>query len=648
MNAKSPFTKLFTLCILALVFTFSCKKETDIQPDGTDETLITNTSEHFSIVDAPEEEGIPGRVQTINTPIILSDTSLDRSGCNDFATWTHVAEVVAPVSLQGEVLSSTNVFLAGSYAFVAYHLRGGTHRGLVEAMSLQTPAKPKITSQAYFLDADVNAVALESKNHGLMKFWVAASHRKYGAILYEILFNGTKFQQSSARMVVLSRWLKDGAVAASANAVEQAGDYLYVSAGKANGGIFCLRASDLSLVGLKEFSNAKGIAVNSGKVAGLLSGDDSKVLVENVGGSNFNTSYSLGKIYHQNVEDEDIGKTTLNFKSNSSDMLFVAAGAEGLKVLNAADGIELWSSPKSMLPFGNANAVTLDNRYVYVANGADGLAIFPLDEAGLPNESKVFLWDLNEQHASANYVQTKDSWVFIAKGKGGLKILKTPNPDDRLPVCSHNSSGTPTCLLNDPVGCNSILLDLLPEKLPLNANQSVTHPEYFTDGNDEITLQQDAEIFLTFLDENSKFTSSLGYYFYPTDCPPASPSDMVGLVAFPNFSKQGSGGGLLPGNTVKLKGIFREGTKVGFFVLKNGWNSNGTIGNGAGILYANPAFNPGEKKQSLLFHDAGCNTLVGAFEYNPIPSDHADFRDLVFQVSISPADAIESHEYLRW
>lgn len=624
----------------ATLFISSCVKDS-LTPDSGDSTLITNVEEHLSFVEG--ETGIPDRLEFVNMPIILTDTTLGRANCQKSSLWAHVAEI-ATLKYGSESLSATHVTMAGDLALVSYHLRGSNHKGAVEVVDLSNPDRPKITSQAFFLQGDVNAITVQQSPTGnSRKVWVAISDAKNGAVLAELSLKNKKFENNYYRLVKLAYKLS-GDVSAAANSIAEAGDYLYVTCGKANGGVFCLKASDLSVLGWKQFPNAKGVASNGQLVACLQVGESSNLFVEQVGKFDFGTSYPLGKIVHQNVEDPLDGKVAMSFDAAGKN-LYVTTGASGLRVFDPETGAEVFKSPTEMLASGNSNGVTLNGNYAYVANGADGMAIFELDDNQLPDESHVFLWDMAEQGASANFVQSKGDWVFVAKGIGGFKILKKPAPSDLLSLCGFDGQGTPNCLAPDAAICPNIKTKLDAE-LPVDGNVKTQHPAYLTSGVSEILLTEDTEVELRFLEENTTSTHAIGYYFYPADCPPASKNELVGLVAFPNFSKNGSGGGLLSGNSIKLPGKLRANTKIGFFMVQKGW-AGSKIGSGQGLLYTNKAHNSNSKPQGLIFHVNDCGAIVVAFDQDVASSAKADFRDAVFQVKLGSDTATDIHDFIQ-
>ncbi len=625
------------------ILVFSCKKEDPLPslPDGV--TAVENVEEHLTFTE--EEEGIPDRVQLVNLPIVLTDTALERSGCRKDNVWGHVAEIPT-LHLGGEILSATHVALSGELATISYHLRGDGAKGAVEVVNLSNPKKPKITGQIMFERADVNAVILQKiPNGNKRKVWIAMSDNANGAVLGELMLKGKKFEQDYYRQVKLSKNLTGG-IAASANSIVEAGEYLYVTAGKSNGGVFCLRSSDLSLVGFKEFSNAKGVAVDESgvHVAFLRTGPEASVLTDVAGSVNFSTAYPLGEVSHQNVQDSEGGKASISFGNQGSDRIYVATGKNGLKVINLTSGEEQFATPPSMLDNGNTNGISVDEYFSYVANGADGLAIFPHTTWDDPDIDHCFFWDLNEPTASANFVESDGDWIFVAKGEGGFKVLKRPNPEDLLTTCGFDAVGVPDCAETQS-NCAS-LMAALNAVAPINGDLAELHPEYFGAGSSELLLLEDSELELTFLDENSSLTHTIGYYFYPADCPPSIEEGLVGLVAFPNFSEQGGGGGLVSGSTVKMHANFRAGTKIGFFMSPKGWDGSGLV-KGQGLYYTNPQYNSTPVQHGLVFYENDCDAIIVAFDQNPPLALGSDYRDAVFQVKVNTPSAVDVHSFVQ-
>lgn len=209
--------------------------------------------------------------------------------------------------------------------------------------------------------------------------------------------------------------------------------------------------------------------------------------------------------------------------------------------------------------------------------------------------------------------------------------------------------------------------------------------------NPNLSLSQDAQITVTFLDEGAGFRNSLGYFTYEPDTfnglthgdinsngyGGVSLDELLALdgtqagLVFPNSSRLHGGGQLQPGHSVMLgEGqTFSAGTQVGFFVLQNAWR-NGTVrgysenASSALTFYTVDMLNPENRPEAtldtpsdtaysrhvaMLFDGEDRDGIIMGFEdlkrtgwnYSPwgAPSDN-DFNDAVFRVSSNPIEAL--------
>ncbi len=637
LKGFSYFLMIFGL----LIISESCKKTENIEEIPTDEIkLVLNN----------DAESLSSRIHYYNAPILFSEKDSKSVKNDNGHTWYYVAEVESPM-FNGVALSATHVVIADDKAYVTYNQQGTEHAGGIEVIDLSNPAFPSIISQELFDGTDINAVAIDyNGSETERKLWLAASSFKKGAVLREVILqNGLLSNLVSD--VNLSKSLSDGSTSASANGIVRSADYIYVTAGQSHGGTFQLSTSNLAVLANEEYTHAKFPAVNGinngAKQVTLSTGENSKLHVYNVGPDRTETTFDITPIYHQNVEEPYRGKSTL-FMDQGEDICYVASGFNGLIAYDVNSGNQVYTSPAGMLSSGNTNGFAKDDDYVYLANGADGLYIATLPESGSGELIPVQVWDMNESGASANLVETDGDWIFVAKGGGGLKILrKIPNGNYPV-VCSFDNQGVPECLEDNPEElCESLLSDLS-LTLPEGLNAPNAHPEYFLNENTEIVLSEDAEVSVTFIAEKAGWRNTFGYYFYEENNPPASPDDLLSsmTVIFPNASAQGSGGGLISGDNIYQLGTFPAGTVIGYFMLANAWNGT-QITEGLYTHYSIPEFNQNQTQQHILMYDYNCSNVLMTFEDILLPNGDKDFNDLIFQMNIESASAVSSEDFVQ-
>jgi hypothetical protein len=184
----------------------------------------------------------------------------------------------------------------------------------------------------------------------------------------------------------------------------------------------------------------------------------------------------------------------------------------------------------------------------------------------------------------------------------------------------------------------------LPEKYPVPSY----NPQYITTQTQtNIELVQESDVWVTFVSEGAGYMNVLGYYTYNTSNPSTTmPINSEIKIIFPNVSAQGSGGGLIAGDRVKL-GTFPAGTGIGWVLLANAWKGGTTgVGTPNWKLFSNPLFNPEAaaalKYHNVLLYDNSTSRIVLGFE--DIRRDNTscdnDFNDAIFYITASTNAAI--------
>ena len=652
-NKTRTMSKKLILFILLVGLFQACQEKSYVDEDL--EAIIDEESIPYSINN--DANLLSQRITYINRtatikPVVsgLTDrtTSRDINGAQELYFWEHVAEV-APLVIDGNTLSATHITLADNKAYVSYHRQGNIHKGAVEIIDLNNPNFPEIISQAYFLNSDINAVASDFEgNNTSRKIWLAMSDAIHGAQVIQIESQGGQISENYAR-VNISNQLDGSGVSASANGITATNDYLYITSGKTHGGTVVLNKDNLQGLSSESYSNAKYVAVNgrndNSKVVSLVTGDDAFIKVGNVGADLSTTSYGIGEIFHQNVVETYRGKSTMEFSPINNSDIYVAKGKDGIALVNTNSGNIISESKGTMLVAGNTNGVTTDIDYVYAANGADGISISPHPN-GSENIEPIFYWDMAEDDASANFIIADGEWVFVAKGGGGFKILRKRVKDEYKTITTYNDRGKPDGLEEDKEVCSTLLPNIYQNVLPERENAMELHPEFFEHPVKNLTVTEETELYLTFIDEGAGFKNVLGYYTYQEGNVPTSEDQLDKIVIFPNASAQGSGGELVRGNTMRLLGTFEPGTVIGFFVIANGWR-NGQITDGLYSQHTNIDFNMSGRQQSLIFYDATCNSTVIAFEDITVPNGDNDFNDAIFEISVSNPNALDTSSFIQ-
>lgn len=210
-----------------------------------------------------------------------------------------------------------------------------------------------------------------------------------------------------------------------------------------------------------------------------------------------------------------------------------------------------------------------------------------------------------------------------------------------------NSQGVPNYLFTPSDNIGTDLLNRVKATLPERQNLFKRKPQLIQDY--KLTLNKQADVFVSFVNEEAGYRNVLGFYTYDKNNPPQTINDIANklTIIFPNASKVNSGGGLVPGDKVKL-GNFPANTVIGFFIAANGWNGS-QVTQGNWLLFSDSKLNPENtdslKKHFIILNDEPSGKVILSFEdiRNDYGSD-MDFNDCVFYVTTNPTDAANNNE----
>lgn len=210
------------------------------------------------------------------------------------------------------------------------------------------------------------------------------------------------------------------------------------------------------------------------------------------------------------------------------------------------------------------------------------------------------------------------------------------------------SYGVPAYL--EPVSdvISASLLSYVNSSLPETKPLPTTHPEYLSNNIvSTINVIARSDVWITFVAEGAGYLSTLAFYTHATGNPPLSEADIKkATIILPNASANGSGGGLRPGNKVKL-GTFDSGTSIGFILIAYAWTGKGISINNP-KYYSDANLNPEttaelKKHTVALYDDVHKLTLIGFEDQNRQNSScDNDFNDVVFYASSNPVTAISN------
>lgn len=423
----------FIAAITGMITLFSCEQtqeESWISFGETSDIIIRENAEMTSTV---QYDGSSLDL----SEIIINERIKLKSAQRTNSDFTLEATVNSPL-IENSLLSASfvEIYKNGNEtrAYVTYNLSGAAHGGALVVVDLSKPESPKITGEIIFNDVDINVCEVY---HSGKMLWLGGSSFKKGAVIIPLELNEkgdiylAKGKESTFNLITIKN-------VASVNGIVEAGDWLMITAGNFNGGTFALNyKKGYRVDGIDNFPNAKFSTANGytmGKYhASLEGGQDAKLRVYRVGVQDEENAViiPLGTIYHSTGDSASqySGKATCYMEKNSR-YCYVSMGANGFVAVDIFEKSIVASSSPELLKSGNVNAICADSKYIYLANGADGLVICEKPEITEGSNEVVsvkptYLWDEETEGASANFVAVHDEYLFVAKGaNGGLKIVK--------------------------------------------------------------------------------------------------------------------------------------------------------------------------------------------------------------------------------
>lgn len=206
---------------------------------------------------------------------------------------------------------------------------------------------------------------------------------------------------------------------------------------------------------------------------------------------------------------------------------------------------------------------------------------------------------------------------------------------------SYDAYGTPSYLINPPDAISSNLLTFMNSILVEKSDLRKRHPELLSiNAIADIAMIKPADVYITFVSQQTTSANTLAFYTYPTNTPPASPKDIKTITYF--FPSAGLGSKLKAGDKVKI-GRFEVGTSIGFALMKSAWNATTKTVDTQVVHFLsndvlNPEVDPNLKKHAVLINYPAENKVLIGFENTDRTSPDADhdFNDIVIYATFVP------------
>jgi LruC domain-containing protein len=243
-----------------------------------------------------------------------------------------------------------------------------------------------------------------------------------------------------------------------------------------------------------------------------------------------------------------------------------------------------------------------------------------------------------------------NQYEFLFSAKQGQTLGQTY-------LLNHDSAGIPLALDQNLVSVDAALMKRIADTLPEQKDIRTQSQNLIADDDSAVVqLVKPADVWVTFLHEGAAARNVFGYFTYPEGQPPQSAAAIDHIIILPNASYSTAGGsklGMKTGHRIYL-GQFPAATRIGFFVVANGWHS--TLGVNPDtqrypVFYSLSTLNPEDtaelRKHMVLLKDSwGQRLVLGMEDLRRSGGDH-DFNDVIFAVESNPIDAIKTEEIIE-
>ncbi|SKB38232.1 LVIVD repeat-containing protein [Sphingobacterium nematocida] len=329
---------------------------------------------------------------------------------------------IAPPDYEGNKLRATHVAVSDNYAYVSYNTEGDKYLGGVDVIDISDINTPRLVVNAKLPNIDISSLAIDGDNLLLA-----------GAADEGVLDNIS----SPAVLIVLP--LQNG-LPTTAYRYTALPSYVATDVAFNNESQYVVSGNSGAIARL---SKTSGKIENTSSIPDLLAVKTYKNQVFALSGSQgikvMNNNLSLVKTI-ETVLNPTSSKRTIDFYN---DFLLIAEGSQGLGIYNTNTGAVQNRIAIPVSAEDNdtdqedivTNAVTTNAARVFVANGGVGIAVYQFDK----QNNFIYLGSSSFNsidNSSSNFVISRDNYVFVATGKGGLKILKLIELKPALPTCN--------------------------------------------------------------------------------------------------------------------------------------------------------------------------------------------------------------------
>ncbi|MGN7811096.1 hypothetical protein [Flavobacterium sp. 22076] len=395
---------VYLFSFLALSLLISCDDNNDNKNDQSLDS-ITITS---------DQNTLNQRLDYTNSGVIaIENGALTGKTAENTVTsfpLVQIAEIKPPVDANGKTLQASHVTVNGNYAYVSYITRGDVYSGAIDVIDVSDPYKPKLVTSALIPNTDITSLTYSNGNLIIGAAKDVDKDPLLGsnpAVVFNMPLSSGLLTDKLTTNYLESRVTTDVA-ANTSNYFAVTGD---------NGSLFKISTSTKAVTGKTAMADLRSIALTSDKVV-TLSGTKGVNIYNQ-------TTLALQKSFTTST-DVSGAKRTMDIDGTK---LLVSEGSNGLGVYDINSGSKLQTIAIATAGEDNVtNAVSINDGYAFLANGALGLNVYQ------PGTQYSLLGSVGIA-GSSNYVKSSGNYIYVASGTGGLKIIKMEKPNTTFASC---------------------------------------------------------------------------------------------------------------------------------------------------------------------------------------------------------------------
>jgi hypothetical protein len=397
---------VYLFSFLAISFFISC--------DNNDDTSKDNQSKENNIEINNDLTSLNNRLDLTNSGVITisnnsTSKSLNSNQSSDLPL-VQIAEVNPPTDSNGRTLQANHVAVNGNYAYVAYTMRGDAYSGAIDVIDVSDPYKPKLITSALIANTDITALTYSNGN--LIIAGATDIDKDPTLTNPSIVIN----MQLSSGLLTDKYTINKLEGKVTTDVAANSTSYFAVT-GDA-GSLYKINSSSKAITSKVALADLRTVAVSGDKIVTLSGTKGVNIYNE--------STLALQKSFTTST-DVSGAKRTMDFDGTK---LLVSEGYNGLGVYDINSGSKLQTI--GLTTAGEdivTNAVSVNDGYAFVANGAAGLNVY-LSGTQLNLVGTVGIT------GSSNYVKSSGNYIYVASGKGGLKIIKMEKPNTTFASCS--------------------------------------------------------------------------------------------------------------------------------------------------------------------------------------------------------------------